>query len=62
MKILLFCSAFNGLSRRVWIEFRALRPDVTVHHAPLDQPVERACRAFVLKQKPEQIPARLVAA
>jgi putative two-component system hydrogenase maturation factor HypX/HoxX len=43
MKILLFCSAFNGLSQRAWIELRALGHDVTVQLASDVNPVERTC-------------------
>lgn len=44
MKILLFCSAFNGLSQRAWIALRALGHDVTVHLSPDATPIERVCR------------------
>lgn len=45
MKILLFCSAFNGLSQRAWLELRASGHDVGVHLASDDNPIERMCHA-----------------
>lgn len=46
MKIVLFCSAFNGLSQRTWIELRASGHDVTVHLASDANPIERVCRSL----------------
>jgi putative two-component system hydrogenase maturation factor HypX/HoxX len=43
MKIVLFCTAFNGLSQRAWIELRAMGHDVTVHLASDAVPVDRIC-------------------
>ena len=44
MKIVLYCSAFNGLSQRAWIELNASGHDVTVHLASDGRPIERVCQ------------------
>lgn len=44
MKIMLLCSAFNGLSQRSWIELRALGHDVAVHLASDSASIEVAAR------------------
>ena len=44
MRIVLFCSAFNGLSQRAWIDLRAAGHRVTVHLASDAKPIERVCR------------------
>ncbi len=46
MKIVLYCSAFNGLSQRAWLELNASGHDVTVHLASDDRPLEGICRAL----------------
>ena len=45
MKIVLYCSAFNGLSQRAWLALSASGHDVSVHLASDDRPLERVCRA-----------------
>ena len=45
MKIVLYCSGFNGLSQRAWLELGASGHDVSVHLASDDRPLERVCRA-----------------
>ncbi len=45
MKILLYCSAFNGLSQRAWLELNASGHDLSVHLASDDRPLELVCRA-----------------
>ena len=44
MRVLLVCSAFNGLSQRVWIELRAAGHDVAVHLGV--EALERAVALF----------------
>ena len=45
MRIVLYCSAFNGLSQRAWLELNASGHDVSVHLASDDRSLERVCRA-----------------
>src|SRR6266508_5325005 len=42
MKILLLCSAFNGLSQRAWIELRGDGHEVTVEIAVDEEAIRRA--------------------
>lgn len=44
MKIMLLCSAFNGLSQRTWIELQALGHDIAVHLASDATPIDAAAR------------------
>lgn len=46
MRIVLFCSAFNGLSQRVWIDLTASGHDVTIHLAADRTPIELTCRTL----------------
>ncbi|MDH3680866.1 MAG: enoyl-CoA hydratase-related protein [Acidimicrobiia bacterium] len=46
MKIMLLCSAFNGLSQRFWIRLRALGHDVAVHLASDATPIDVAARSI----------------
>lgn len=48
MKIVLYCSAFNGLSQRAWLELGASGHDVSVHLASGNRTLERVCRAVEL--------------
>ena len=46
MKILLLCSAFNGLTQRAWIELRRAGHDVTVEFASSEETIVSAVRLF----------------
>ena len=45
MRILLLCSAFNGLSQRAWTELRAAGHEVTVQPGVDDHALPRAVAA-----------------
>ena len=46
MKILLLCSAFNGLTQRAWIELRRAGHEVTVEFASSEETIVSAVRLF----------------
>ena len=46
MKILLLCSAFNGLTQRAWIELRRAGHDVTVEVASSEDAIVSAVQLF----------------
>jgi putative two-component system protein, hydrogenase maturation factor HypX/HoxX len=46
LRIMLLCSAFNGLTQRAWIELRAAGHEVTVQHAGDDEALRAAVAAI----------------
>ena len=51
MRIMLLCSAFNGLTQRVWIELRAAGHEVIVQQAGDDD----ALRAAMAASRPDLV-------
>ena len=63
MRILLLCSAFNGLTQRAWIELREAGHDVTVELALNEETMTAAAALFdpeliICPFLRERVPAR----